>query len=261
MKEEYERVLRDCRLGIKAFQNFNASVMGLDRMLKLEGEEDHVILPSLFYWSVIRYAKPFLTSDFDGSKFTYPSRQLKKVEGYSEGMHNHLILVRNKLVAHDDFHEVLPKILTFFMRHEEEKFNIPCSITVSNKIVSFPRSSETLSSMCCHVQACLKGAHEKIIVDMGRLRSMMLENQELAMELARYTQDYGGVKSDSDGNFVKPSPLNDPWLDVSVPDYSVLHDGYQYEEARMSQEYNGPETLITPSGNNFFYHIFPPETN
>lgn len=255
MSAEYERVVRDCRIGIKAFQNFNASMLGFGKLLDLKGEGDYVILPSVFYWAVIRYAKPFLDSEYEGSRFSYPKRALKNQTGFVASMHEHLLLVRNKLIAHDDFYEVLPKILTMCMNLEEEGFLIPCSVSISNKIISFPSDSETVELMHNHVRACVEGAHEKLKIDLARLRNMMLENQDLAKESALYFNDYGNVSASEDGSFVKPNALVDPWLEVSVPDYSELHGGYSYEEIKMNQDFNGPELIIMPSGKQFTHHI------
>ena len=45
-----------------------------------------------------------------------------------------------------------------------------------------------------------------------------------------------------------PNFMNDEWLDAPVPDYSELHNGYIYEEARVNKEFHGPEKITTPSG-------------
>lgn len=84
--EKYDKALFDCKVGIKAFQNINASSMGFAKMLDLAKTEDPVLMPSVFYWSVIRYAKLFINSKFEGGNISYPTKGLKKADGFSMEM-------------------------------------------------------------------------------------------------------------------------------------------------------------------------------
>nr|WP_288256543.1 hypothetical protein [uncultured Pseudomonas sp.] len=147
----YEKTLLDCKVGIKAFQNINASSLGFAKMLDLEKTQDPILMPSVFYWAVIRYAKPFLNSKFENGNIKYPTKNLKKANGFSAAMHDHLITVRSALVAHDDFTEIPPRLLKFGVHLAEEEFFIPISIAISNKCISFPVSPAVVKQMHLHV--------------------------------------------------------------------------------------------------------------
>lgn len=245
----HEEVVRNCKIGIKAFQNINAASMGFSKMHELAETNDPILIPSVFYWAVIRYAKPFLNSKLDARKMIYPIKHLKSIEGYSSQMHEHLIVVRNTLVAHDDFTEISPRILIGGIHIPDEDYLIPTSIVVSNKSISFPKDRNTVKKMLLHSQAVCNGTHSKLIRDIEKLRSLALTNPEFAMEGAKYMKDYGAAKIEAEGSLMgPPNFMSDEWLDASVPDYSELHDGYMYEEARINKEFPGPEKITTPNG-------------
>jgi hypothetical protein len=249
---KYEKAVLECKVGIKAFQNINASSIGFSRMLDLANTEDPILLPSVFHWAVIRYAKPFLNSKFEGGKICYPTKELKKSAGFSPEIHEHLLTVRSALVAHDDFTEISPRILTAGMHIADEDFLIPTSITISNKCISFPINPDTVQKMQMHAQACCIGVHEKLIKDIAMLRELTLKNPELAMENPKYKNNYGEAKIEAEGSTMQPPNFTtDPWLNTPVPDYSKLHNGYMYEEAKINKEFHGPETIVTPKGKEY----------
>jgi hypothetical protein len=254
---KYEKILLDCKVGIKAFQNINASSMGFAKMLDLAKTEDPILMPSVFYWAVIRYAKPFLNSKFEGGvNIKYPIKCLKTANGFSIAMHDHLITVRRTLVAHDDFTEIPPRLLKFGIHIADENFFIPTSIAISNKCISFPISESIVGQMQLHAQSCCNAVHAKLIEDIEELRELTLSNPEVAMKDQKYTKNYGEAKIESEGSSIQPPDfMKDQWLDTPVPDYSELHNGYMYEEAKIKKDFHGPERIITPTG---LVYIFSP---
>ena len=109
----YEKQVIDCKVGIKALQNIYASACGFYRMLKNRDSQDSILISSIFYWSVIRYAKPFLNLKFEGRNIRYAIKKIKNTKGFDKQTHNHLISVRNTLIAHDDFEQISPRLLAF----------------------------------------------------------------------------------------------------------------------------------------------------
>jgi hypothetical protein len=250
---KYEKALLDCKIGIKAFQNIKASSVGFSKILDLAEIKDPVLMSSIFYWAVIRYAKPFLNSQFEDGKRCYKTKDLKKVNGFSEAMHKHLITVRNTLVAHDDFTEITPRLLTSGMIMAEEDFFIPTSVAISNKCISYPLNFTTVQQMQLHTQTCCNGVHSKLIEDIEELRSLTLRFPEMARENSEYESHYGETKIEANSSplIQPPDFLNDQWLNTPVPDYSELHNGYMYEEERINKDFHGPEKIVTPKGMEF----------
>ena len=250
ISKRFEQINRDCKLGIKAFQNIHAASLGFAKMLELATTNDPILMPSVFHWAVIRYVKPFLESKFEGTgPVRYSIKHLKGVEGYSTPIHDHLILIRHTLVAHDDFVEIPPRILTCGMNSKEGGWYIPTSIVASNKCVAFPKDPAVVEKMYLHSMACLNGVHTKLMNDMEALRDLTIAEPQHALAGAKYTKDYGELKIEPGGTTAQlPNYSNDEWLNVPEPDYSALHNGYQYENARVNRDFPGPEQISLPGG-------------
>lgn len=246
---EYARTVKDCKIGIKAFQNLNASLFGLNKLLENFESNDEHLKSSYFHYAIIRYAKPFLNSNYEnGEQVQYPTKHLKRLAGYAEKMHEHLKLVRNTLVAHDDFEEIEPKLLQLGINLNDWNLLIPTSIVISNKCLSFPKELATIEQMKLHVHTCCVGAHEKLFSDLTKLRDLAISNPQDAIDSVRYTKDYGTIITGADVKNPLPDISNDSWLNTNVPDYSKLHSGYEYEVAKLEKEFPAPEKIMLPDG-------------
>jgi hypothetical protein len=53
--------------------------------------------------AVISYARVFVHSATNVGKITYPSRQLTKAAGFDMELHNHILELRNQIIAHGDY--------------------------------------------------------------------------------------------------------------------------------------------------------------
>jgi len=247
--ERYKKIIIDCQAGMKALQNVRSSVIGFVKILELGTSADHIIQASLFYWAVIRYAKPFLDSKHEGRNIRYKTRHLKKAEGFSEAIHEHLLRVRNTLVAHDDFTQVMPRILAFGMELRDEKMFIPTTISISNKCLSFPLNTATIEEMQHHATGALKGIYSRLMDDLSMMRRLAIEDPDAAALDTIYRKNYGDVTVPADGaHLVPPQYINDSWLDPPAPDFSEVCDGYRYERATVKHDFNGPEEIRLPDG-------------
>lgn len=261
--DEYERRCLYCQIGIKALQNVNASVVGFARLAQLGAAQvqDHILLPSIFYWAVIRYAKPFLNTTTESGQKRYPVKHLRQVEGFSIEMHKHLLNVRNTLIAHDDFDQIAPRILQMGIAFDGSETNvIPMSTTISNKCLSYPADINAVVEMQSHSQAVLNGISSKLWNDVGLLRQACLANPTDAIKKSKYLKEYGGVELPvGENHLTPPDTRNDEWLNVEVPDYSCVHRGFVYEEARIKRDFFGPETITLPNGNSIVIKPGPSE--
>ena len=264
-QSDYEKVLKQCKIGIKTFQNLNGALFGLIKLAEQFDSVDDHLKSSLFYYAVIRYAKPFLNSNYhNGEQIKYPIKHLKKSVGFSQELHDHLALVRNTLIAHDDFEEIQPRLLQSGSDLPEWDLFFPQNIAVANKCLSFPIELATVEQMKQHVHACCAGVHEKLMADLNKLRDLTINNRQEAIDSAEYTKNYGEIIIGNDVDNAIPDTSKDDWLRTKVPDYSKLHSGYKYEEARLGREFPLPEKVTLPNGgwvefkvkNNSWLHLF-----
>lgn len=247
---EFERIRRDCRLGVKTWHNLSSSLSAFERLCHLVDLNDHLILSSLFYMGVIKYAKPFLNNDSGSGLISYPIKTLRKESGFRLDIHKHLVSIRNTLIAHDDFKEVFPTILTTNMRMGGTDFDIIISITMSNKCISHPSDLSVVAIFKEHVSAALDGTVVKLMDDLARFRKCVMDDPTLAESGCKNSRLVEKKMSIPPGGraFVFPDLSSDPWLDVDEPDFSGIHNGFRYEEIKFQRDFSGPEEIILPNG-------------
>jgi hypothetical protein len=256
----HTQACNDAKLGIKAYQNLVGSLQGFDRFLSLIPTKDHILLSSVFCFAVVKYAKPFVDTDTSFGTTRYPLRHLKSDQNFDTTLHNHLIELRNTLVAHDDLESIEPRILSRCISVQPTGFSIPMSIDLSNKCLAYPIAPESTVKLRTHVAACVQGALNKVHLDLAKVRDAALKYPEQAAEGQRYLRHYGQDRIEIGGSYLQPPEfMNDEWLNSSTPDFSHIHDGLLYEELRVRREFFGPERIKLPDGSEV--EISPPQTN
>ncbi|WP_147302573.1 hypothetical protein [Ectopseudomonas oleovorans] len=203
-----------------------------------------VVKSALFYKAVIRYARPFLNSNSSDGKLMYPVRRLKRYEGFDSEMHEHLIDVRNALVAHDDFEELPPRILFHGFSPAGEDYLIPLSVTISNSCLQSADRIEDWMKIHAHVVAAETGALQILHGQIAEARKRALDAPEETKNVA-YRKEMG-THSPEDG--VRNLDLNDDWLSGIFPSFENVGIQYQYEHNRMNLQFLGPEVIHTPQG-------------
>jgi hypothetical protein len=256
----HDRACNDCKLGIKAYQNLVGSLHGFERLAALVQSDDHILLSSIFCFAVVKYAKPFVETETPFGKTRYSIRQLKTVGGFSVEMHEHLVGLRNTLVAHDDLESIEPRLLQYCLSLTGSAYSIPMSIAVSNKCLSYPADLQSVQKMKDHVAACVRGALDKLYVDLAKVRDFALKHPEQTKENIRYQKNYGQSQIEKGGSHLRPPEfMGDEWLNANAPDFGHIHNGFRYEELRLRRDFNGPEIIKMPDGCEL--HITPPTTN
>lgn len=246
---EFARYRRSCLIGVKAFQNVRASLRAIDRLCSLIDSEDHVLLESMFHLGVIRYVKPFLNAKTNQGEVSYPLSNLKKVPGFSRALHDHLVTVRNTLIAHDDFGQIEPRLQFFSLTLRGTDVHIPTSVVVANKCLGYPADLDGAQKMQRHIVAVLSGVGNKLAEDLGMLRSFVIEHPEQAAEAEKYSRHCESMEIPKEGaQLVYPDFVNDQWSDTVEPDFSEIHNGFRYEEMKIRRDFHGPERISLPGG-------------
>lgn len=249
---QHQRACNSCQLAIKAYQNLVGSHAAFGRLVALLPAGDHLLLSSVFCFAVVKYAKPFIETETPFGKTKYPSRHLKKVEGFSTEVHEHLLELRNTLVAHDDLESIEPRILQFCMSIGETGFAVPVSVAVSNKCLAFPIDQQVVLKLTSHVAVCTAAVLEKIQSHLAEIRETTLKYPEQARERERYKKNYGPAQPvDADTGYQPPDFMGDEWLSSKEPDFSHIHNGLLYQELKIRKDFYGPETICLPDGTEF----------
>jgi hypothetical protein len=244
--KELEHLEVSWKLGAKAWQNVNASVMGFDKMLQMGDSFDPIIFPSLFYWAVIRYVKPFLKSGT--SKSCYRLKRISSYPDFNKDIHQHLVNIRHTLIAHDDFTEIEPKLL-MFGPELEKGFIAPQLIEISNKCVSSPKEIEMIEILKVHAEATAQAIFSELEKDLNKLRGFHLKYPKDMRRRSSYSKSEGKSEIDSEGKVEGfTGSIDKSWLDMTTPSFIESDMDYHYETANIKFEFNGPEEIISPSG-------------
>lgn len=231
-------------IGIKAYQNLRGSASGFERLFKLVDSEDHILLSALFHMAVIKYAKPFVHKPI-----AYPIKHLKRRPGFSTEVHDHLIKVRHTLIAHDDFEQIEPRILSFGINPQKQNAFIPTSLVVGNKSISHPADLQSVKTFGQHIGHAIIGVQESLFDDMAKFRDIVIKYPDQAKQAGRYSRHFGNVEIPIGGaRLSEPDFMEDEWLDPKEPDFSSIHNGFRYEAIKLRRNFYGPETIKLPNG-------------
>jgi hypothetical protein len=248
---EFGKCRQKCFTSMKAYQNLRAAALALERLCNLVSSKDELILAAVFHSAVIRYAKPFLASNIEGGKVTYPSKHLKSIKGFIPDVHEHLLAVRNTLVAHDDFLEIEPSLLYLGFTPDNSEIMIPTSVVVSNKCIGHPADLAGAQKLHQHAMAAFQGAHQKLFEDISEARAILLANPD-EHKKAQYSKNCGSQHIPVGGTSMNAPDVSDnEWLDNDEPDFSTVHSGYRYESLRARVDFHGPEEIKLEDGRTF----------
>jgi hypothetical protein len=240
---EFERARQDCQLGAKAFQNLHASFVAFERLYQLvrNPDPDDLVASSVFQMGVIRYAKPFTSVKTAMGTVQYPIHHLTR-SGFSRELHDHLLALRDTLIAHDDIREIQPRLLSFVVG--SGAVHTPAlEVTISNKCLERPAGTENIERLITHVRAAMDGALEKLTSDLGRFRQATIEYPEQAAAAKRFSKHLGQIHIPVEGaHFEIPDLSNEAYLDIPEPTFAT-GDQYVYSRLNMRVRFENQLTV------------------
>lgn len=241
---------RRCKICIKAFQNVQAALFYMTKLEDLHAGGEKPLLSSIFLSAVIRYARPFTESRTKrGDKVKFGVKPLKAVDGFDLGMHHHLLHVRDRLLAHDDLAEIQPALVASCVFVPRMKKSIPVRINMANKCLGYPSERNTVAKMKAHISAALFGISAETDKALVAYRTATIENPNMGNVQTETTEKLGAfAPGDAWYHFKPPSLAGHAQLEIQVPDYSHVHDGYQYEELSVERHFRGPEKINLGEG-------------
>ena len=138
-------------------------------------------------------------------------------------------------------------------------FIIPTAIAIANKCVSHPAEIKDIEAIKKHVTATFNSITSELWTDLAKLRALVIADPSRLAE-APYRAHYGTFDVPATGaRLNRPDFSADPWLVPTEPDFSFVQSGFRYEQLRVQRDFNGPEIVKLPNGDEF--HFTPPGTN
>ncbi len=250
----HDRALDDVKLTAKALQNMTASVSYFERMAT---ERDPLLLSSLFCSAVVRYARPFSQPPAGKGNRAYPLKQLKRRDDFRTDVHDHLMGIRNTLVAHDDMESIEPRVLSTSITSSDPEIFLVTSIVVSNKCLAYPVSGSTAAVMLAQATACVAGMTLALQSALDRAREEAHRDPAAARAEPKFQESGTATVSEGQPAFVPDHALH-PWLTPQNPDFSNVHNGFVYDEFRHAKTYFGTHRMTFTDGTWTDLDIKPP---
>jgi hypothetical protein len=217
----YDRAVADAKLGIKALQNMATCVKYFELMA---ATRDQWMLSSLFCAGVVRYGRPFSQPAAGRGNRAYPEKHLKRRPGFRQDVHEHLIGIRNTLVAHDDIESIEPKLLTTGATVGDSF--LMATISVSNKCLAYPIEGATMALMLEQARICAAGIDAKLADDLVRVRDECQRDPDTTRAGSKFSQS--GEATLSQGQAVAvPDFTQHPWFTPDHPNFSAVHNGFK----------------------------------
>ena len=137
---------------------------------------DGVTAAGLHSASVIAYARPFTPAPTKVGKVTYAVSALKKAPGFDHELHSHLMVLRNRLIAHADYGLLASTM--YLQTIGDEKLPVEMGINVKSMFGFEARSlAERYQT---HFVACMTSIEE----------TLNRELREVATQAQKYPEEF-----------------------------------------------------------------------
>lgn len=202
-----------------------------NQYLSLFEEGNDILLNSLLVTPVVNYCRPFSSNKSkDGTKFTYPIRQLKSAEEYSPEIHGLLMDLRNKLIAHDDSSTLDTKLS--YMGASVSKADVSGSafmlVNTTAGMVYLIESIELCKTISRHLNALVGRMAEIQKEELTNLLSLLHVGENFS-DLMKTKK--GGVAEDivipSKEAFMVPRLSNHPVSELEIPKIDGYADSFR----------------------------------
>jgi hypothetical protein len=181
LKWRKRTLLRD----IRALDDFTAAHSAISRIIECTKSVDEDPTGegngALFMMAVVTYARPFAgTKRKDGSKHFYATAHLKQRPQFDNELHDHLVALRNKLIAHDDEVALEPKLYMYAVEvtlsgSNERK---PIGGTLCSYSLLSASGGSFMLKVLEHLSACIEAVRMKLHSDFGEFLTEAHKNPD-----------------------------------------------------------------------------------
>jgi len=238
-KERKRSLLAD----VRALDDFVTSHGLISRLVEDQGVEtnDDVteqVRGALYMSAVVTYARQFLSSTTRyREKRVYPTRHLKADDRFDTRIHNHLLEVRSKLIAHDDGEQLPPELFVLLVGPDgtDDK---PLLATIRSYSLSSAKGVVFLKAIQRHLDGCIEQVRRRLHEG---LVEYLVESSNYP-DAHKNSSDHVGVKKSrtvtTDGKADQVQTLLN--LDelnqeiISVPKGNIHNKAYAYRMLTLS---------------------------
>lgn len=220
----------------------------LTKLLQEEDTLDEVVKSALFVSAVVHYARPFI--DNRGGKTTgakYRIQELKNPE-FDRLLHDHLLVLRQKLVAHQDGTVMRARIGHQRIKIHEHDIEIPVQTFACVGALDRIATKEMIARYLKHVKACVGAIQTNIDRALTAVDAAEHEYPEVQPE-GRQKIDLFSQEPLADGEQFMLSDLADcEAAMIKLPDFPVPPNSYVWRRTMIQLTPERKYEWTTPEG-------------
>jgi hypothetical protein len=231
----------------------------LDRHCALENA-DATITESLFSAAVVSYARPFGMS---GKEKAFPKRVITKAAGCSKDLHEDIIMLRHKIVAHsdDDYADAVLVYNDIKVRVVEEDFELRFLDGATAMAQTIARLSPALTvALRDHVDAATRAALTFVQAEMSRFLHAALQFPDAFDSARTKPTRWHDTYTVTEEPMAFPNEPLDPGDWLKTPTFRMHSDGYLWRSISITAHLPPRKIKFeTPSGEKVAFMTGPEE--
>lgn len=223
--ENFERLRRRCVDHFRALASIQAAHQYVSRLLEGWNDLDEIFSSALHSASVMAYARPFTSSKTKNRSVQYSLKKLRKEAGFDSQLHDHLMKLRDKIVAHSDYSMLRS---TMYLQAIGDSQELPISLGINVKRFRGLESRSLGDRYSVHFAVCASHIARTFNDEFNELARLVRESP-------RHFEDTQNLplKETEHGPISDLSPLpgpQGPAGDVAEPEFPDGLSGYKYEK-------------------------------
>lgn len=223
--ENCERLRRRCVDHFRALSSIQAAHQYALRLIEGWGNLDDMFSSALHSASVMAYARPFTSAKTKGGTVQYPLKKLKKAPGFDSDLHDHLMEMRDKIVAHSDYSMLRS---TMYLQAIGDSQELPICLGLNVKRLRGIESKSLADRYGFHFEVCVSHIAGTFNDEFNELARFVRGNPQFFED----TQNLPLQESEhiaTPSLAMMPGPQG-PAGDVAEPEFPDELSGYKYEK-------------------------------
>jgi len=150
--EWFKLARRRCVDHLRALVSINSAQQYAAKVIDCWTGNDFVVLSALHTACVAAYCRPFTSQKTKDGQRLYPDKLLKNTQGFDKELHEHLIILRKKMIAHSDY-DILRSTM-YMMSMPDNK--TPISVGINVKSLAGIELSQLAERYVAHFSFCVQ---------------------------------------------------------------------------------------------------------
>ncbi len=221
-REWFDSARHQCVDHLRALVSVRTANEYLTAILTRFIDTDPTTVAGLHSASVIAYARPFVSAKTIEGERRYPEGKLRKASGFDRQLHDHLLSLRHRLIAHADY-ALLASTMNIQTIGDEA---LPVQMEINVKTIYGITDRQLGLRYQAHFQACMRFMEESLNQE---VRELNLQSKKYPMEFAA-THNIPAVERDVtlSPQFADFPAPEGPASTVAEPAFPSDLAGYRY---------------------------------